>query len=123
MTALDTRFRRLAAVKVQQYGTLVTLKVNTAAAYDPATGASVQTTKSSTTHALISDYSLQNSGSGFAAGLILSGDKKFSLAALDNAHIKPGDSIVLNGETYVVITVRELWSGEQITMYEVQGRK
>lgn len=123
MTALDTRFRRLAADKIAQYGMLVTLKVNTAAAYDPATGASVQTTKSSAAYALISDYSLQNSGAGFAAGLILSGDKKFIIAALDNSQLKPGDGIVLNNETYVIIIVRETWSGEQVSMYEAQGRK
>lgn len=122
MTSLDNKFRPLTTKLIAKYGKSVTLSSNTAGSYDPTTGAATQTSVAAPVKALVEDYSTRRDGTGFANGLILSGDKKFSIAAAGITKPKPGDSITLNSVVYAVVRITEIWSGEQVAMYEVQGR-
>lgn len=123
MTVLDIRFRKLSTDLIDRYGKSVTLTNVTTGSYNTATSSITNTTSDTTVKALVEDYSLHSSGAGFDSGLILSGDKKFSIAAAGITTPKPGDSITLDSVLWKVVRVTEVWSGEQIAMYELQARK
>lgn len=122
MTTLDTRFRKLAADRIAKYGVTVILTQKTPGAYDPATGAAAVTSAAVTLPAMVEEYSLNSNA--FVTGLVQQGDKKFTMAAsaLSTAP-RPGDTVTLYGDVYTVMNVRGLWSGEQTSVYEIQGRK
>ena len=81
MTQLDTLFRGLATNLIEQFGKEVTFTSIGGVVYDPDTLTSHNSSVAVTVKAIVEDYSLHSSGMGFQTGLILSGDKKFSVAA------------------------------------------
>ena len=119
---LDAKMRPLATKLVAKNGKSVTLTSITVGAYDPATGAATPTSTPATVKAVVSDYSTRRDGAGFTAGLILSGDKKFSIAAEGITKPKPGDTITLDGVVYAVVRVTETWSGELVALFDIQAR-
>lgn len=126
MTNLDDKFRPLAASLIAKFGKSITL---TGAAsdpvYDPSTGGVTAGTPSTQiVKALIEDYSLHSVGAAFSSGLILTGDKKISIAARGLiVSPTPGFMVTLNGVVWNVVNVQETWSGEQVAMYALQVRK
>ena len=119
MTALDKRFRKLATLKIAKYGASVTFRSVTSGQYDPLTGSSNNTITDIDTKALVEGFEPDE-----IVGLILASDKKFSIAAAGIPKPKPGDKIILEEIAYVIQKdgVKEVWSGEQICLFEVQGR-
>lgn len=122
MTSLDTKFRKLATDLIAKNGKSVTYTSITAGGYNPASGSSGSTAIAVTVKVLVEDYSLHSSGAGFSTGLILSGDKKFSIAAVGLTKPKPGDTITLDGVIFIIVRVTETWSGELISIFECQAR-
>lgn len=118
MTALDKTLGKVATKVIAKYGSPITFKSITTGSYNPSTGSSATTTTSTVTKAVVEDYNPRE----FVDGLILMGDKKFTVAAAGITKPKPGDKIMLNGKDYAVIRVSEIWSGEEIAAFEVQGR-
>ena len=121
MTATDTRARATALRMIAKYGKAITFTSITAGSYDPATGAATPTSAAVTIKAVVDDYS---AGAIFqAGGMILSGDKKFTIAASAlTTKPKPGDTITLDSVVFALTRITETWSGEQIALYECQGR-
>jgi hypothetical protein len=122
MTALDAKFRALATKLITKNGKSVTFASVTAGEYNPSISEVTNTSISATVKAIVEDYDLHSSGAGFSSGLIFSGDKKFSIAAAGITKPKPGDKITLDGVFYSVMRVTEVWSGEQICLFECQAR-
>ncbi len=122
MTELDVRFRALSVRLINKNGKLVTVKKVNHSGYDPSTGSTINTETSVQVKAIISDFNLQSSGETYQPGLILSGDKKFSIAAADIDKPSIGDKIILEGVVYSVVRVLETWSGEQVSLYTLQAR-
>jgi len=122
MTVFDTKFRALALKQIAKYGKEVTIKIITAGEYDPAIGAVGSSSSNQTVKAIVEDYSLISSGEGFSSGMIIAGDKKFTVAASGITKPKPGDTVTLNSIVYQIVRIVETWSGEQVAMYEIQGR-
>lgn len=122
MSALDDKFRPLATKLIAKYGTAITLNAVTAGAYNPAIGSTSNSAASVDTKAVIRAYTTSKDGAGIAAGLILVGDMEFVVAAEGITKPKPGDTVTLYGVVYSVITCAEIWSGEQVAAYEIQGR-
>src|SRR5690242_4225934 len=105
MTALDNKLRKVATKVIAKYGSPITLKSITAGSYNPSTGSSSTTTTSTVSKAAVENYKARE----FVEGLILMGDKKFTIAAAGITKPKPGDKIMLSGRDYSVISVAEIW--------------
>ena len=121
MTALDKEFRKLATDLIAKYGKTVTLTSTAVGTYEPLVGQTVNASApvSVSVKAIIKDYKREFSSE---KGLILVGDKKFTIAAAGITKPKPGDTITLDGAVWRVVDVKETWSGEQIASYSVQAR-
>lgn len=123
MTALDTKFRALATRLIDKNGKSVTFTSVKGLVYDTETRIAHNASHPVTVKALVEDYSLIGSGTTFQEGLVSGGDKKFSLAAAElTVKPKPGDSITLDTVVWNIVRVTEIWSGEQISLFECQAR-
>lgn len=124
MTALDTKFRKLAQDLINKNGKLLPIKFIVNGTYNPETSEvmdRVETTVS--VKMIVEDYDLHDSGAGFASGLIISGDKNFSIAAADlSQKPKSGDVITMDSKAWTIERVKETWSGEEICKYDCQAR-
>lgn len=118
MTTLDQKFRPLATRMITKFGSAITYTSVAAGTYNTATGEVTNTETSVSTHATISAAD----ATSFEGGTILVGDKKFTIPAEALTAPKAGDKITLGGVAHAVIDVREIWSGEQIAAYVIQGR-
>lgn len=118
MTALDSKFRPLATRLIAKFGAAITYTSVTVGMYNESTGESINTESSVSTYATISAAD----ATSFEGGTILSGDKKFTIPAEALTAPKAGDKITFGGIIHAVIDVREIWSGEQIAAYVIQGR-
>lgn len=118
MTALDQKFRPLATRLIAKLGAAITYTVVTAGTYNEATGEVLNTETSVSTYATIAAAD----AASFEGGTILAGDKKFTIPAEALTAPKAGDKITIGGVIHKVIDVREIWSGEQIAAYVIQGR-
>lgn len=124
MTALDVKFLALATRLITKNGKLIQYTSETAGIYNPSSGSVDKTMVTVSVKALVEDYTLANSGGvAFNQGLIESGDKKFSIPAAGFNKPKLGDKITLNTDVYQVVRIHETWSGEEISLFELQGRK
>lgn len=126
MTALDITARNLAKKLINKSGKSLQIEFMGDRDYNPSTGSTTGDPSTiKTVKMVIADFDLQDSGAGFASGLIVAGDKNFSIAAADIPGLVPksGDKITLNGDIWTIERVRETWSGEQIAKYDCQGRK
>jgi hypothetical protein len=117
---LDVKARNTADTLLNKFGKLITLTSIAEGSYDPATGDMSANTTTNTTHtAIIKDFN----GVDFISGVIQSGDRKVTIAALNATTPQPSDKITIDSEVYQVVSVRHIWSGELPALYEMQVRK
>lgn len=123
-TLLDKIARPLATRMLRQFGSDIVLTKVVQGAYVPGNSVAPQVEQSYEVKALVEDYNLVDSGTGFAAGLIEMGDKKVTLAA-EPLSFDPsaGDTITVSNIKYTVIRVLTTYSGEQKALFEIQARK
>lgn len=123
-TFLDNLIGPIARDTIRLVGASVTYTRVVVGAYDPATS-SVSTTETPySIKALVEDYSLVDSGAGFASGLIEFGDKRVTIAQSEISVVPTaGDKITHNGETYTVVRVQKTYSGDNVALFELQARK
>jgi len=120
MTALDTSARALAVKSLAKFGKSITLQSIVEGAYDPVTGdMAANTITSSNPLAIISDFK----GAALMSGVIQYGDRKVTIAASGSVLPLPTDKVIIDTETYNVIAVKSIWSGELAALYELQVRK
>lgn len=124
MTELDLELPELAAELIDEFGTEVAYSIFGEAVYNTATAKSVAPeTPVPGVKAVVEDYSLQGSGQAFAAGLVESGDKKLTTAAVYfTTEPTPGDKFGFDGKLYTVLNVKTVYSGQLPCLYEIQGR-
>lgn len=123
MTELDNELPELVLELIAEFGTDVTYSHVEGSEYDPETSSTAFTVSSFDTKALVEDYNSQGSGQAFAAGLIKSGDKKFSMAAAAfDKEPSPGDRVTFNGSIFNVVNIKATYSGQLPALYEIQGR-
>lgn len=124
MTELDLELPGIALELINEFGKVVVFNVNPLGVYNVATATNVVVAEPLTIKAVVEDYSLINSGQGYADGLIEVGDKKLTVAASSFAS-KPtsSDTFVLDAEQFNVVNVKAIYSGELAALYEVQGRR
>lgn len=120
MTALDTRFRSLATRLIDKNGKAVTFTVTGTSEYYPSLGIAEKSSTDYAVKAIVIDHS--QAAVFQSGGLVLAGDKQFTLAAAGITKPKPGDTITLNSVIYPIVRVVETWSGEEIAVYECQAR-
>lgn len=118
MTALDQKFRPLATRLIAKYGAAITYTTVTVGTYNTSTGETTNTESAVSTYATIAAAD----ATSFEGGTILAGDKKFTIPAEALTAPKAGDKITLGGIIHAVIDVREIWAGEQMAEYVIQGR-
>lgn len=127
MTELDTEIPGLAFELISEYGADINyIIVSSQTVYDPKTSKSVKKELSLPIKAFPEDYDLQNSGQGFANGIIVTGDKKLTTAAEffnGLSEPSPGHKFNLNGTVYTVKNVKTVYSGQLPALYEIQGRE
>lgn len=119
MTLLDSRFRALADRLIGQYGKPMLLRKVGEATYDATKGESVLDNLDYAVTGVIT----QPSAMLLAQGLAVSGDVLVLLAA-QALQVVPedGDILVLDNVEWKVMTVRSLYSGEQIATFECLAR-
>lgn len=126
MTELDGVFPDLALELINEFGKEIEYRSVAIGAYDVATATNATAEVKANIKALVEDYSLQNSGQGFASGLIESGDKKLTIAAMAlPSEPTPSDTFKLNAtdeNDYTIINIKAVYSGEMVAVYEIQGR-
>lgn len=120
MTALDTKARATAVRLLNKYGKAVSHSIIVEGTYNPITGdvsggySTVDVPK-----AIIEDFN----GTDYVSGLVERGDRKLTIAAQGNSEPKPNDQFVVGTDTYTVVAVETVWSGEQAALYISQVRK
>lgn len=120
MTALDTSARKLSVNLLAKFGKAITFQSIVEGAYDPITGdTAANTVTSSSKKAVIKDYN----GIELMSGVIQQGDRKVTIAASGATLPQPSDKIVIDSETYNIIAVKTIWSGELAALYQLQARK
>lgn len=120
MTALDTSSSILAVKMLAKFGKAITFQSVAEGIYDPATGdMTANTITSSSQKALLKDFN----GSELMSGVVQHGDRKVVMAALGVSLPQPSDKVVIDSETYNIIAVKVVWSGELAALYELQVRK
>lgn len=120
MTDFDDTFRELAHDMIAEFGKIVTFTKTTPGTYDPVSGT---TTGSTTTNTSIKvtppsafDIKEVNGTS------IQTGDVKVSTAAVD--HVPDiNQSVTFDGNTYNIISVSPVYSGDLVAKYDCQLRK
>ena len=107
---------------LQQFGQAVTLRKQTAGAYDPAAGsATVSTADYAGTGALL-DYDLINSGQWLEQSMVEAGDKKLLLAPDIGATPEADDLIIAQG-TWRIVNVKIINPAGTVVLYKLQLRK
>lgn len=120
MTALDTKARATAVRLLEKYGKTISHTIVTEGTYDPITGdVSGGSTTVGVPKAVIEDFA----GTDYLSGLVEKGDRKVTIAAQGNNEPKPNDRFIVGSDTYTVIAVTIVWSGEQAALYISQVRK
>lgn len=118
MSFVDALARAQAAKAIGSYGKTATLNKIAAGTYDPATSAVINTTTPYVVKVLIETYS-----QGLIDGtLILAGDLKLTMPALNNQVPVAGDEIVFDGITRKIVAVNSVFSGEQVATFIMQAR-
>lgn len=119
---LDARFRSLARKMTGKYGKAITLR-KTESTYDPATG---QTTETTTDYAVKTEPPQPYEQRYIDGQLIQTGDMRLLVAATDPGLTDTPDlewKALMDGDTWQIVTIRPIWSGEQVAAYELQTRR
>lgn len=123
-TLLDTIVRPIARDILRQFGASITYTRVVPGVYNEVDSSMAPTETTSTIKAQVEDFTLVDSGAGFASGLIEFGDKRVTVAGSEIA-FEPtaGDRITFNSEVFTVVRIQKTYSGEQVALYELQARK
>jgi len=118
--ALDATLRPLAVELIAEYGKSITLtRVAASGSYDPATASISETSTPETIKAIVEDYK----GYEFANGLILTGDKKLTVAASGLTAPNVGSTVTIDSVIFTIVSVKTEMSGELAALYYIQARK
>lgn len=124
---MDFDYSALATVADElliEFGRAVTIRRQTAGAYDPATGSATVTTADESGHGAIFDFGLHQAGTQFAAGsMILSGDKQLLLSPTGVTEPKPGHLAIVGADTWNIVSVKTTAPAGTAVLYECQLRK
>lgn len=124
MTELDQELPNLALELINEFGKNVAYSIVSSDAYNVATGVSALSYINFNLKAIVEDYNLQGSGQALALGLIETGDKKLTMAAISfNSLPTTEDTFLVDGIKYRVVNVKITYSGELAAIYELQGRQ
>lgn len=116
---LDARARATAQKSLSKFGKVIMISSITQGVYDPSTGVMAGEASVITSHrAIIQDYN----GYELVSGVILQGDRKVTIPALDITEPKTGDIVTFDAKDYSVIAVKFVWSGEMAALYKLQVR-
>lgn len=107
---------------LQNFGQAVTLRKQTAGAYDPATGSATVTTADHAGTGVLLDYKLVNSGQMLENSMVQAGDKKLLLAPDIAATPEPDDLVIAQG-TWRIVNVKAVNPAGTVVLYELQLRK
>jgi hypothetical protein len=117
--ALDTRARATAERMIDKFGKAMTLRREVVGTYDPSTGAAAVVP---TDYAVVGVVT-QPSVAMLSAGLAQGGDLVVMLAAQATDVVpQAGDVLVMNLESWQVMSVRSMFSGELVATYELLAR-
>jgi hypothetical protein len=117
--ALDTRARATAEAMIAKFGKAMTLRRATVGTYDTATATSPVVP---TSYAVVGVVS-QPSDANIQAGLAQAGDLQVLLAAKPLTVVpQPGDVLLSGVVTWQMLSVRSIYSGELIALYNVLAR-
>lgn len=120
MTGLDDRLRPAAARLIDRTGKAMTLRRVTSGGYNPATGAVAETTEDTALKGVIEDYAVER----VDGGLIRQGDRQVTLAAEPlQVEPAPGDTMLIDGVTHMVVSVSATYSGDQPALYRLHIRR
>ncbi len=119
MTVLDLKFLPLAKTLITKYGKAVTFVATTAGTYDTSTGEAAVTTATATVKGVFRGPTETQLDSGVAQ----SGDGYITFAALGMSAVPtPTDQVVIDGQTWRVLSVENLYSGESVCLYTAHVR-
>lgn len=118
--ALDARMRSLAERLVDKFGKPVTLR-RTSSTYNPVTGTTSETTANHAVNAVVELYEDRL----IDGSLVQVGDMRVTVPAA-SLSVEPStttDTLILDGDTWQLVRVLPVWSGEQVATYQLQVRK
>lgn len=107
---------------LQKFGQAVTLRKQTAGAYDPATGAATVTTSDYSATGVFLDYKLQNSGQALENSMVQVGDKKLLLSP-DVTSAPDVDDLIIGQGTWRIVNIKAVNPSGTPVLYELQLRK
>lgn len=125
MTAFYDALIKAANKLLTDKGQNVTATRVTEGTYDPATGQATNTETSYSVKAVILPYKRDAIASD---ELVQQGDMKLLVSPLQTAggamiELKPQDKVTVNGELWVIVSVRPLYPNGQLVFQECQIRK
>lgn len=125
MTFDYTKSAATALRLLTKFGRTVTLRKQTAGAYDPATSSSTVTTTDYTGTGALFDFNERLLGTQFADGQTYQvGDKKLLLAPAGiTTDPAPGDLLIFGSDTWTVLNIKTLEPAGTPVLYELHLRK
>lgn len=121
MTAFDDKMVATALRLIDKYGTTFTVADHGIFNYDPNTGSGIQTSAAPTTITAVAPFPYDQ---GFVDhDLIQTGDARTWVAASGLAiTLKVGMIITVGPENWRVVSIRTVFSGGSVVLYELQLR-
>ena len=118
MSVLDTPLRQAAKQVIRTFGLDVTVQAISRATYNITAGQSTLTATSTSLKGLLSEYHGREIRDAIKAG-----DRKLEIAASElSTAPDTEDRVVIGSATYRIVSVRGHYSGEQVTLWELQLR-
>jgi len=124
MTVLDGPLRSVSQQLMDQFGTEATLKRSTGGSYDTATRDVVgESADSQTIRGVLTKFKARP-GQSEGPENVEQGDRKFTTAAqgLDWAP-EVSHTVAVEGHEFEVLDVHPVYSGDQVTLYELHLRR
>ena len=117
--SIDAKIGPLAKTLVGKFGKSITLTRVVPGAYDVTTGTTTNVETQSTIKAVVEEYK----GIELKSELIQQGDKKITVPASGLTAPNLADKLVIDGITFAIISLQNIYSGASIALYILQGRK
>lgn len=120
MAILDKPLRKVSSRLLKRFGTNVTLIRRSAPTYDVVTGTSTESSQQYRLKAVIQDYKANE----LRDGLIKVGDRRIIFASADlTFEPQPSDQLLFGGIIHNVISIEQIYSGDQSAIFICQVRK
>jgi len=115
VSVLDAPLRRVAGTLVERFGTAASVLQITPGSYNPATGGATDSTGTVTCRAVLREIANRE-----VFGLAQLGDQVALVAATAfTTAPQPKDSVVIGTQTYQVVEVRPLRTGDQAAAFDL----